>query len=144
MYTYGLIIELSRNEKLQKYKIILSQHTKYLHNWLVPFLTYLLLTCLFFFLQDSYMCKPRTTFCLILRAGLPGLAFWFRTSIPSWLGIVNGDWLDSMWSEIFLPIKFIILQVCPIKQAAFLLRQPTPHIQLLIQSLLVVPKCYFT
>ena len=32
---YGLIIELPRNEKLQKYRIILSQHTNYLHKWLV-------------------------------------------------------------------------------------------------------------
>ena len=27
----GLIIELWRNKKLQKYRIILSQHTNYLH-----------------------------------------------------------------------------------------------------------------
>ena len=34
VYFLGLIIELSRNEKLQKYRI-LSQHTNYLHKWLV-------------------------------------------------------------------------------------------------------------
>ena len=46
---YGLIIYFSRNEKLQKYRIILSKHTNYLHKWLVPFLTFLLLPCFFFF-----------------------------------------------------------------------------------------------
>ena len=33
--SYGLIIELSRNGKLLKYEIILSQHTNYLHKCLV-------------------------------------------------------------------------------------------------------------
>ena len=46
---YGLIIYFSRNEKLQKYRIILSKHTNYLHKWLVSFLTFLLLPCFFFF-----------------------------------------------------------------------------------------------
>ena len=35
--SHGLITELSRNEKLQKCRIILSQHTSYLHRWLVLF-----------------------------------------------------------------------------------------------------------
>ena len=35
--SYGFIIEFSNNEKLQKKRIILSQHTKYLHKWLVLF-----------------------------------------------------------------------------------------------------------
>ena len=33
--SYDLIVELSKNEKVQKYRIILSQHTNYLHKWLV-------------------------------------------------------------------------------------------------------------
>ena len=70
-YTYSLIIELSRNEKLQKYRIILPQHTNYLHKWLVHILTCLLLPWLFFFLWDSCMCKSRTTFHLLWRAGPP-------------------------------------------------------------------------
>ena len=34
-FFYDLIIELSKNEKLEKYRIILSQHTNYVHKWLV-------------------------------------------------------------------------------------------------------------
>ena len=37
--------------KLQKYRIILSYHTSYLHKWLVTLLTCLLLPCLFFFCE---------------------------------------------------------------------------------------------
>ena len=51
---YGLIIELSRNEKLQKYRIILSQHTSYLHKWLVHLKFDVFTATMFiFFLQDS-------------------------------------------------------------------------------------------
>ena len=50
--SYGLIIELSRNEQLQKYRIILSQHPDYLYKWLVHLnLTCLLLPSLFFFYE---------------------------------------------------------------------------------------------
>ena len=54
VYFYGLIIEFSRNEKLQKYRIILSQHTYYLHKWLVH-LNFDMFTAAMFilFLQDS-------------------------------------------------------------------------------------------
>ena len=54
------------------------------------------------------------------RAGPPRLAFYgsWLTSLPSWLGMVNADWLDSIRSEIFSPLKFIIFQDYPIKQAA--------------------------
>ena len=34
--------------------------------------------------------------------------------------MVNAGWLGSMQSEIFLQMKFIIFQGCPIKQAVFL------------------------
>ena len=50
--SYGLIIEISRIEKLQKYRIILSQHISYLHKLLVSFLICLLLLCLLFFFWD--------------------------------------------------------------------------------------------
>ena len=36
----------------------------------------------------------------------------------------------------------ITLQSCPTKQAAFLPGQPTPYCQLIIQAVLIVPKCY--
>ena len=64
-------------------------------------------------------------------------------SLSSWLGMVNAGWLGSIQSEIFLQMKFIIFQGCPIKQAAFLPGQSTPYYQLLIHSLLLVPECYF-
>ena len=46
--SYGFIIKFSRNTKLQKQGIILSQNTNYLNKWLVHFFTYLLVPCLFF------------------------------------------------------------------------------------------------
>ena len=69
---YGLVIELSRNEKLQKYGIILSQHTNYFTNdWSTKILTCLLLPCLFLFaLRFLNRCKPRTTFYLLWAAHL--------------------------------------------------------------------------
>ena len=133
--SYGLIIELSRNEKLQKYRIILSQHTSYLHKWLVYFLICLLLLCLFFSGKFLNVCKPRTTTYPLWQPGLPGLAFYGSglACLPSWLGMVNADWLCSMRSEIFLQMKFIIFQGCPTK-----LGQPAPYNQLLIQPLQIM------
>ena len=126
-------------------RIILSLHTNYLHKWLVHFLTCLLLPCSFFFLWDTYIHRSRTTFYLLWRANPPGLTFYESglACLPSWLGMVKGGWLGFMWSWIFLQMKFIIFQDCPIKQAPFLLWQPAPYNQLLIQPLLLVPECYF-
>ena len=49
-----MIIDLLENEKLQKYRIILSQHTNYLHTWL-DHLDFNMFTgtMYIFFLQDS-------------------------------------------------------------------------------------------
>ena len=47
--SYGVIIEFSRDEKLQKYRIILSQHTNYSHKWLVPFFDMFTAAMLIFF-----------------------------------------------------------------------------------------------
>ena len=137
--SYGLIIELSRNKKLQNYRIILSQHTNDLSS-----------------LWHVYCCHVYFVFCEILkfvqaknnilrRAGPPGLAFYGSelVCLPSRLRMVNAGWPISMQSEIFLQMKFIIFQGCPIKQAAFIHGQLTPYNQLLIQSLLLVPECYF-
>ena len=94
---YGLIIYFSRNEKLQKYRIILSKHTNYLHKWLVPFLTFLLLPCFFSSTRFLNMCKPRTgwpTWIDILWSGL--------ACLPSWLGMMNTSWFSftcSFFSE---------------------------------------------
>ena len=51
---YDSIIELSKNEKLQKYGAILSQNTNYLHKRLVCLNFYMFTAVIFiFFLQDS-------------------------------------------------------------------------------------------
>ena len=135
--SYCLIIEFSRNEKLQKYIIILSQHTNYLHKWLVPFLTCLLLPCFFFYKIPKYMqAKNR----------LARLDWHFR-EWPSMLTKLAG--YDQYRLARFHPIRNFLsneiyhFQGCPIKQAVFLPEQPAPCNQLLIQPLLLVPECYF-
>ena len=55
---------------------------------------------------------------------------------------MNAGCLGSIRSEIFLQMKVIIFQGCPMKQAAFLHWQPTPKNQLLIQPTLLVPECH--
>ena len=46
------------------------------------------------------MRKPRTTFLLLELAGASGLEFYENglALLPSWLGIMNADWLGSMQS----------------------------------------------
>ena len=92
-----------------------------------------------------YMCKPRTTFCLFWWDGLNGLAFYERglACLPSCVRMLKADWLGSMWSKIFLQMKFINFQGFFTKQVAFLPGQPTPYNQLLIQPLLLFPEWYF-
>ena len=92
----------------------------------------------FFFCDVPICASLEQSFYCLWRAGSPGSAFYGSgvVCLPSWLGMVNGGWLISMWSEIFLQMKFIIFQGCPTKQAAFLSWQPAPYNQLLIQPLL--------
>ena len=75
----------------------------YLHKWLVYLLKCLL--C-FFFLGNSYIFiyKPRTTLYPFWQPGPPGLTFYGSglECLPSWLGMVNADWLYSIRSKIFL------------------------------------------
>ena len=141
--SYVLIVELSRNEKLQKYRIILS--FCYLHKWLIHFLTCLLLPYIFFSAIFLHMCKPRTTFYLFWWACLVGLAFYERglACLPSCLRMMNADWLGSMWSESFLQMKFNNFQGFFTKQVAFLPGQPTRYNEYFIQPLLLVPEWCF-
>ena len=139
-----------KESKLQKYRIILSQHTNYLQKWLAHFLTCLLLPC-FFSARFLKMCKPKTTYISFDR--LPhldcldptGLAFYGSglACLQSMLGIMNAGWLGSMQSETFLQMKFFIFQGYPAKLAAFLPWQLAPYNQFLIQPLLLIPDCYF-
>ena len=55
----------------------------------------------------------------------------------------NTGGLGSMRSDIFLQMKIIIFQGCPIQQAAFLPGQPVSYNQLFIQLLFFVPEFYF-
>ena len=112
--SYGLIIEFSRNEKQQKYRIILCQHTNYLHKWLVPFLTCLLLSCLFFLLRDSQICASQE------QAGPPRLTFYGVSK----LDMMNTVWLGSIPSEIFFQVKFSILKAVSSKRLPFYLGRP--------------------
>ena len=130
--SYGLIIELSRNEKQQEYRIILSQHTIYTDSWT----TFDMFTAamFIFFCEILNMCRPRTTFYLLWWAGPFGLAFYGSgpACLLSRLLMVNAGWLGFIQSEIFLQIKFIIFQGCSTKQAAFLPGQLVTYNQLLI------------
>ena len=93
-----------------------------------------------------YWCHVYFFFCEIPKqAGSPRLGFYgsWLSSLLSWLGMVNAGWIDSIRSEIFLQMKFIILQAFPIKQAVFLPGYLAPYNQLLIQPFLLVPECYF-
>ena len=94
-------------------------------------------------LRHIYWCHVYFLFCEIskyvqTKSRLAHLDWGFME-----VGMVNSGWLGSIWSEIFSQMKFIIFQGCPIKQAVFLPGQPASYNQLLIQSLLLVPKCYF-
>ena len=68
------------------------------------------------------MCMLKTILYLLWQAFPHILAFHGSgiACLPSWVGMVNVGWLCSMQSEIFLEVKFIIIQGCPTKQAAFL------------------------
>ena len=69
--------------KLQKYIIILLQHTNYLHKWLVHFLICLLLLSLFFSGKFLNVCKPRTITFILEQQNLSPLTGW-----PTWVGIL--------------------------------------------------------
>ena len=85
------------------------------------------------------MCKPRA-FYLLWWAGTSGLAFYGSEPVCllSWFSMVNTGWLGSLWSEVFLQMKFVIFQGCSTKPAPFLPEQPASYNQLLIQPLLFV------
>ena len=79
---------------------------------------------LFIFSSVTFLntCKPRSGWHSA-QLGFYGSGL---ASLPSWLGMVNTGWLSSIRSEIFLQMKFIIFQRCPIRQAVFLPGQPAP------------------
>ena len=81
--SYCLITELLRYEKLQKYRIIPSQHTGYLHKW---WSTFWYVYCCYlnpFFGKFVNVCKPRTTTCILEQQNLSPLSVW-----PTWIGIL--------------------------------------------------------
>ena len=85
----------------------MSQHSNYLHKWLVHLnLTCLLLPCLFFSVRFLNMCQPRTTFYLFWWAGPSGLSFYGSgpACLLSWLEMVNAGWLLLCYQK--LPYKW--------------------------------------
>ena len=115
--SYSLIIKLSRNENLQKYRIILSQHTNYMRKWLFHFLTCLLLPSLLFYVRFLNMHKQRTPFYFLWRAGPPWLLLYGSrlallkkkkkkkkkkrlACLPSWMGMMNAVWSLSFFKAV--------------------------------------------
>ena len=138
--SYGFIIEFSRNEKSGRES--LSHDTNYLTKWLLHFLFHTKFTvAMFIFSSVRFlnMCTSQK------QAGLHRFGFYGGglAYLQSWLGMVNADWLGSIRSEIFLQMKYIIFQGCPVKQAVYLPGQPAPYNQLLNRPLLLEPECYF-
>ena len=95
-----------RNEKLQKYRIILLQHTSCLHKWLVLSLICLLL--LFFSGKFLNVCKPRTTLYPLWQPGPTGLTFY-----GSELTCLQAGWDGDCRLVLFHVIKnFLANEIC--------------------------------
>ena len=108
--SYGLTIVFSRNEKLQKCIIFLSQDlTIYTNDWSTFWHVYLCHVC-FFFCKNSNICAIQE------RDDPPWLAF-YGNGLASWPSMVNAGWIGSNRSKIFFQMELIILQGCSIKQA---------------------------
>ena len=128
------------------FSFLFTQMIGLLFDMLLSFLLLFLFLLFYFFAGFVNMCKPRTVFYLLSRAGPPGLAYYGSGLVcfPSWLGMLNARWLGSMRSgKSSLKMKFTIFQGCPTKQAAFVPAQPSPYNELIIQPLLLVAECYF-
>ena len=122
-----MIIELSRNEKLQNYRIILSirlqfQHTTYLNKYWSTFWQCLLLPCLFFFCEiPKYVLSKH-----LWWAGPPGLAFYGSglACLLSWLDMINAGWLSSMQSEFCCKWNLSFFKAVPPSRLLFYLGIP--------------------
>ena len=68
-YFFKLRVRLSKNEKQQKYSIILSQQLDFNLNF--GMFTAVLLSCSYFYVRLLKMCKPRATIYLVGWAGNP-------------------------------------------------------------------------
>ena len=79
---------------------------------------------MFIFFGGKFLneCQLKTKTYPLWHPGPPGLAFYEsgQACLPSWLGILNAGWLCSMWSKIFLQMKYIIFQGCPTKVTFYL------------------------
>ena len=140
--SYALIIELSENEKLQKYRIILSQHNGYLHKWLVH-LHFDMFTAAMIFFSERFlnMCKPRTTFYLF--EGLANLDGHFMDVDQHTYRAAWGWWIQFgsvPWDQQFsCRWNLWFFKAIPLNRTPFY----PPYNQLLIQPVLFVPECYF-
>ena len=84
------------------------------------------------------MCKPRTGWPTSI-----GILWEWASKLAELAG--DGECRLTQFHPIrnFLANEMHLFQGCSIKQAVFLPRQPAPFNQLLIQSLFLVPECYF-
>ena len=119
---YDKIIKLSKNEKLQKYRITLFQHTNYLHKRLVHLISDMSTAALFiFFLRDFRKCAILERFISI--DALTNLD-WKRTSLLTEMTGNAESRLDQNF--IFLQMKFNIFQAIPLNRVSHLPGHPTP------------------
>ena len=93
---------------------------------------------IFSFARFLNICKPR-----VGRPTSIEILWKWASKLTGLAGAGECRPTGSIQSEIFLQMKFIIFQGCPIKQVVFLPGQLTPYNQLLIQPLLLVPEYCF-
>ena len=109
-----LMVLLMKSQGMKNFKsaesFCLIILTIYTNDWSTQILTHLLLPYLFFSARFQNICKARTTFYLLWWAGPPRLGFYGSgpARLQSWLEMVNVGRLGSMWSNIFLKMKFTV------------------------------------
>ena len=142
--SYGLIIKVSRNENLQKYRILLSQHTNYLHKWLLHVNFDIFAAAnVCFSARLVNMCKPRAIFCFLLLAYLD----WHFMEVEEQAYQAGWGWWMQVGSvpcdqKFSYKWNLSLFKIAPTKQADFLPGQPASYNQLLIYPVLHVPECY--
>ena len=128
-----MIIEFSRNEKLQKYRIIHSQQTNYLQKQLVHFLTCLLVPCLFFPQRDSWICANQE------QTGPPQFGFHESglASLPSWWIQADSVPFNQKFSW---KLNFSFFKVVPSNRLSFYLGSPLHIINSLLSHFYLFQK----
>ena len=104
---YDLTIENSKNEKLQKYRIILSAYLLFT-KMIAPFKYFQvpLAKAILFYKVPNYL-QAQNNILSHLMGWLSWIKFIWKWSshLLGWLGMVKVGCLGSIWSEIFLRMK---------------------------------------